>query len=181
MAHMTQGRWEPMTPDLAHLVEAVQKAFSPLPPNGWLLAWNCERYFREFARAAAPARATNHTSFDYAFCNHFEAELRGSGDAEHLTLTVRISFIADVYSIHWTTYRDGGKVGHVVPRPVTDSSVDLQKRIEQWLGTTALARLPDEWFELQLSEVQLELAGVTGATLGKCLFEDYESTPGWAP
>lgn len=170
-----------MTPDLAYLVDAVRKAFSPRPPNGWLLGWDRERYFREFVRASAPARATNHTSFDYAFCNHFEADLRDSGDAEYLTFTVRISFIADVYSIHWTTYGDGGKVGHVVPTPTTEAAVELHKRIDQWLQTTTLAPLPDEWFELQVSGVQLELAGVIGATLGKCLFEDYESKPGSAP
>ncbi len=164
-----------MTLDLACLSEVVREAFAPAPPNGWLLGWNRERYFREFAGAAAPARATNHTSFDYAFCTHFDADLQDSGDAEYLTLTVRISFIADVYSIHWTTYGDGGKVGNVVSTPRSEAAVELQTRIEQWLQGAALARLPDEWFELQVSGVQLELAGATGATLGKCLFEDYES------
>jgi hypothetical protein len=156
------------------LLETVRKAFAAGPPNGWLLGWLVDRHFSGFAQAASPVKARNVTTFDYAFCNHFEARINGLTGGRFATLTVMLSFIADVYVLHWTLYESDGRTGQVVAAAPSEEAAALQGRIKHWLAKVGFLPLPDSWHELRLDGIELELSGARNVTLGKCLFRDYD-------
>jgi hypothetical protein len=81
----------------------ISEQFQEGPPNGWLLGWPRDRFFPQLAEAVAPERVENQTSFDYSFCNRYEVRVDGlAGNVA--VLTIRISFVADAFSLHWTKY-----------------------------------------------------------------------------
>jgi hypothetical protein len=163
-----------MNANLAKLVERVRSAFAGGPPNGWIEEWAMDRHFSEFVQVVSPQKASNVTSFDYSFCNRFEVQVEGLGDRCYAVLTVLLSFIADVYTVHWTLYERGGRVGRVVEAPPSEDAVKLQLRVEKWLAQIGFTRLRDDWYDIELNGILLELSGETHVTLGKCLFQDFD-------
>src|SRR5262245_13681389 len=98
-----------MSKTLPELVDAIQLQFGEGPPNGWRLGWSAARLQCELAELVHPGRLQNCTSFDYAFCNHFEIR-EGHAAEYYYVLTIRISFVQDLYCLHWTRYeRTGAK------------------------------------------------------------------------
>jgi hypothetical protein len=150
----------------------VRTAFADGPPNGWLLGWPEDRGFDEFSRMAAPHKPTNHTSFDYAFCNHFDVRVDEPDANGYVVLTLLMSFVADVFSLHWTAYQPGGQGGRVVSEYPKASS--LETRVRSWLAEKGFMSIPDDLFNMELPGVALELSGSQNVTLGKCLFRDHE-------
>lgn len=153
------------------LESRVREAFSDGPPNGWLLGWAEDRGFREFAQVVAPHKAANNTSFDYAFCNHFDVRM-ALDDAKYAVLTVLTSFVADVFSMHWTLYGPGGRGGQVVNDVPRGRA--LEATVQDWLAGRGFVSLPDRLGDVVLDGLELELSGEENVTLAKCVFQDFE-------
>ncbi len=153
------------------ITESIHSQFDKGPPNGWLLGWDESRCFALISAAAAPHPTSNHTSFDYGFCNWFEVRIDSEGDDRYWTLTIKLSFIAPAYCIHWTQYESPTQ-GAVIPAaPVGYKIVEDKVRIAA--ENAGFFGIPTEWCEKQLLGVELELSGTENVTLGKCLFTDY--------
>lgn len=163
-----------MDMNLTKLIERVRSAFAGGPPNGWMEGWALDRHFTEFVQVASPQKAVNVTSFDYSFCNRFEARVNGLVDRRYAVLSVLLSFIADVYTIHWTLYEGDGRVGRVIKAPPSADAAELQLRVERWLAQIGFTRIRDDWYDTELEGIVLELSGDTAVTLGKCLFQDFD-------
>jgi hypothetical protein len=148
----------------------VRSTFANGPPNGWTLRWDRERFFSELTHLSDPYECANETSFDYSFCNRLVTTI--DGQQRSWSLTVRVSFVAPFYSLHWTRYRDSD----VRVVPVVPGDIDvIRRRIRRFLDDQGFDELPDDWHDARIEGLKLELAGESEVTIGKCLFEDYES------
>ena len=153
-------------------VERVEAAFAEGPPNGWLLGWDEKRFERDLRQLADSAPVFNATSFDYAFCNKYEVEIRETSGEVYWILTIRISYIVDAYTLHWTEYRTT-ETGRVVGTPSIEACRRTESAVLQFLSQVGCSDVSDNWYRHRIPGIRLELGG-TEATLGKCLFEDYE-------
>lgn len=163
-----------MTLSLDELKATIRDRFSPAPPNGWEIGWDDGRMFGAVANAASPCTCINYTSFDYEFCNHFRIECGTTPRGTSLVLTVRISYVLDVYSIHWIEYAQGGRIGRVSRSISDEAPKHLEEQVRTAIELAGFYRLPDEWLDEPIPGIALELAGPEGATVSKCLFQDYE-------
>lgn len=151
--------------------DRIRGLFASGPPNGWLRGWDRDRGFNEFVQVVTPHEATNNTSFDYAFCNQFDVRVELE-DKQHAVLTVLTSFVADVFSTHWTVYEPDGRSGGVVEGVIEGR--ELRTAVEGWLRERGFAELPDDLGAMNLNGIELELAGDENVTVEKCLFRDFE-------
>src|SRR5260221_12863009 len=103
------------TMTLAELKGHLREQFATGVPNGSTLGWNHDRLQSELAAAVQPLKVENCTSFDYAFCNHFEVRVEGGHPRGFYELTIRISFVREFFCLHWTrrepASRQTGTVG----------------------------------------------------------------------
>lgn len=150
----------------------VKSAFKVAPPNGDILGWDRERYYKDFARLAEICKVSNDTDFNYSFCNSYNAEFKTNKDSYIYVVTVKISFITNVYSIHVTQYSRDKKSGKVVSVYPHLELTLLIKKITSYLLGKGFMALKAEWADLKVNGVSLELS--EEATLGKCLFDDFE-------
>ena len=162
-----------MSTSLSDLRDRVRAAFIKGQPNGWLSGWATDRHFSQFAQLVSPYMAVNVTSFDYAACNRFEVRTTVLPDGRYATLSVLLSFLADMYVLHWTIYDVDGTTGHVLGAPPSVDDENLQQMVERWLANLAFTRMPDDWYNTEI-DVHLELSGDRHVTLGKCLFQDFD-------
>ncbi len=154
------------------LVAAVQRQFQHSAPNGWLLGWDRNRGFALVCTAAAPHQTTNHSSFDFGFCNWYEVCVNGNTDQCFWSLTIKLSFILPIYCIYWTRYESSIK-GSVIDTAPTGYQV-VEDNVRVAVENAGFFELPDDWYERKIDGVELELSGNERVTLGKCLFTDYE-------
>lgn len=158
------------------LIAAIRKAFADAPPNGWLLEWDEMRAFERIKIAAHPFHCENYTSFDYSFCNHYGISTRTeSRNVKYWVLTVRLSFIANVYCMHWTEYSPDGRSGHVITTISDGALQSMEARVKAEVERAGFVALPDEWLDVPIRGVTLELSDQDKVTLSKCLFEDYSA------
>ena len=150
---------------LEEILQQVQLAFRDGPPNGWILGWDLNRYFSEIEGAAAPYPVINYTSFDYSYCNNYQ--IHDDSERCHFFLTVLVSFITPVYSLHWTGLRN--QTGAVVLRPPAQYAA-LENKIAAKLKDLGLMDFPPDWSEVKVEGVHLELSEPEDAGLGKFLF-----------
>lgn len=135
-----------------------------------------DRYSNLIKSAAPDAPFSNHTSFDYAFCNDYVLQFVEPPRSTPLTLTIRISFVAPCFTLHWTKYSVHRlNSGHVMPGSFVQSEQAklAEQRIHAALDSAGLKQLPLEWSNEKINGVVLELAG-DNATISKCLFHDFE-------
>jgi hypothetical protein len=163
--------YETMNIALERMIDDVRHQFSEEPPNGWLLGWDRERYLALVQNTCVPFVVTNTTSFDYAFCNRFEVRFDEPAREHFWVLTVRISFVLPIFSLHWTKY-DSTTVGTVVTQ-VAGEHREVEESVRRALESIGLNELPEEWSEEEVGGVELELSGANNVTISKCLFEDY--------
>lgn len=161
----------PMTFD--EITKAIHSQFHEGPPNGWLLKWNESRYFALVSDAAAPHRTTNHTSFDYGFCNWFEVRIDGNSHHGYWTLTIKLSFIIPAYCFHWTQYENStqGTVIHAAPAGYQM----LEDKVRIAVENAGFFAISAQWYDVELEGVELELSSTEHVTLGKCLFTDHDN------
>jgi len=161
-----------VTPVLEEWLRVVRQAFEAKPPDGRELGWDEARMMTTIGEIASPLHINNWTAFDYAFCNRYEIKVPGEAKKEYLSCSVRLSFIVPAYTIHWTSYWRNGKSGKVVDTP--EPLRGLETRIRQHLEKQGFIELPEDWQDIVVLGISLELAGARNVTLGKCLFEDYD-------
>lgn len=158
---------------LCELKDRIVSTFRVSPPNGWLLGWDERRAFDAIASAVAPHEFRNCTSFDYSFCNRYECTVIGQND-ESFLLCIRISFIAELASLHWTRYSESMKEAEVVAESVVPDSRQIMSKVRTVLRSCGFSESPASWDDEPLFGVRLELSNPEAVTVGKCLYEDYE-------
>lgn len=163
----------PLTKD--ELKMSVDAAFESGIPNGWILGWEESRFQAQINRCIHPHTVENWTSFDYAFCNNYEVIFR-TNDRISYSLTILISFISDVYCMHWTAYSADGRSGRVVPTPEIATAMTIEKNLRLMLDELGIQEIPDEWLSEPVTGISLELSGERNVTLAKCLFRDYDDS-----
>ena len=160
---------------LADLKRDLMRKFATGVPNGSLLGWNERRLESELTAAVRPLKMQNCTSFDYAFCNHFDVSFGGDGEHYDYVLTIRISFVCDFYGLNWTRYkRSGNKGGGPVRTPGTADARVLERTVRELLAEHGFLEICDGWMDEPVPEVKLDLARTRNVTISKCVFEDYE-------
>ena len=161
-----------MTDGTSHtLLRTIAELFRDGPPNGWLLGWDVDRFANQVSELSGDGEFENVTSFDYSFCNSFEVTFRQTSD-EFVVLTVRVSFVADYFSMHWTQYSSSGKHGVVVDDVDFDGAARVAQDIRAFLRSMGYQEFPTSWDSIAVPEAVLELSEEP-ATLSKCLFDDY--------
>ena len=158
--------------ELAHLITAIGERFRNSPPNGLLLGWREDRYFDEVRGCCPGCTVVNETSFDYSRCNTFQIRPQSLTDQWIYELSVNISFVAAAYTIHWTKYSPDARRGRVVDTADVEVAQNPAAAVRRMLKMEGFTEIPGEWLESLVAGVDLELA--ESATLGKCLFNDYE-------
>ena len=154
------------------VIQKIKNAFSRGVPNGLLLGWQQNRHYDDIVHIAKPYRVTNDTDFNYSFCNSYNVDFNCDSSNYVYVITLKISFIADVYSIHVTRYtrdKKKGRLIHVFP----DAGLSiLMQTVHGCMQDKGFVVLKNESLDLELDDLELELAEV--ATIGKCLFDDFE-------
>lgn len=155
---------------LDEIIRIIRSRFHDGPPNGWLLCWDETRYFALVSDAATPYPTINYTSFDYGFCNWFEVRI--DSDHRYWTFTIKLSFIAPVYCVHWTQYESPSQGAVISAAPLGHQAVEDNVRTA--VERAGFFELPTEWYDQQVQGIELELSGTENVTIGKCLFSDYD-------
>ncbi|MDP1560254.1 MAG: hypothetical protein Q8M16_02545 [Pirellulaceae bacterium] len=156
---------------VTELIKTVQAFFHFGIPNGHLLGWDPDRLFHRFRKRFEGYHVANYTDFNYSYCNSFQIEPQyGNGDC--YVLTAKFSFVAPVYSVHSTKYSDSKTRGFVVPETSDPTMRLLTGLVHQFATHEGFALLSPEMSNIVVDDVKLELSDI--ATLGKCLFDDYE-------
>ncbi len=153
--------------------EIVANRFRSGPPNGWLEGWEVNRFHAELLELSGKLTLANHTSFDYAFCNLYEVEVPGSTSDVLWVLTIRISFIVDAFSLHWTRYECDGRQG-AVRTPTISTCRTIEAEVRRFLQNRAFIEPSVADCDSRVTGVELELSDPDMVTLGKCLFQDYD-------
>jgi len=157
---------------LEELKEHIVDAFAHGPPNGWLLDWDARRYQELVEKSVRPYAVTNHTSFDYSFCNCYRVEITSDNDESRWILECNISFIADLFVWHCTYYPPNSIEGVVVENPPITQIERITNNLVTALRSVGLKSLPDDWYDARVEGVTLELSDPEHVTASKCLFHD---------
>ena len=153
-------------------ISIVKNKFGDGCPNGFLLEWDVNRYHSSIKEICRNCKVTNQTDFNYAYCNTYEIRPETRNTKFIYELTLNISFIVDAFSLHWTKYTTNLKKGGVISSNEIEVEYDPTDGLIKFLEKNEYQEVKSDWFEINIDDVQLELA--EKATLGKCLFHDYE-------
>jgi len=154
---------------LNELINKVKITFAQGTPSGILLHWDEKRFLAEISEIVQPMQAQNETDFNYAFCNRYSID--DNSDQEHY-IGLWISCIADVFSLS-PIRRINNKTSNIEnsPKPYLHEKLE---EIQQFFTNKNFFIFPESWDKIVIPEITLELSKV--ATLGKCLFEDFEGS-----
>ena len=91
-------------------------------------------------------------------------------------LLVRISFVLDAYCVLWTVSAAQNPRNRQVVATENVAVVENPEiRIRRFLHDRQFFEVPEDWMNVPVDGVQLELSDPTEVTLYKCLFEDHDS------
>lgn len=152
------------------LVADIQKMFFDGCPNGFLLKWDVNRFFQSLVSLFAGFKVINETDFNYSYCNSYEIELAENG--EIFILTLKASFIADAYTVHLTKYSSNRRRGIVVPYEEYPEYAEEIKKSKAFFKENNFVEVENDEIDSFVENIDLELAD--RATVGKCLFDDFE-------
>ena len=155
-----------------NLVAAVQEMFRDSCPNGSKLGWDRNRFFYCLVNLCTDCKVMNCTDFNYSYCNSFEIEPNIGWQEHSYVLTFKISFVSDVYSLHVTKYSKDRKTGKVVEESECAALIPTIAVVRQFAANSEFLEMQVKDHDVIVAEVLLELSDI--ATLGKCLFDDYE-------
>lgn len=153
------------------IVSKIREAFSQGVPNGFLLDWDRERFYSSLVREFKGCRVINDTDFNYSFCNTYELDGLGSSKEDYV-ITIKISFVADAYTVYVTKYWDSRRKGKVVPDELVPEIGCSVSDVKIFFKKMGFEEVDGEMMDVEIPDVQLELAET--ATIGKCLFDDFE-------
>lgn len=156
---------------LHELLDRIRQEWRQSLPNGWELGWPLDRFKAELSQCAAPYAVLNLTSFDYCRCNTFVVDF-GYIDGLYSTLTIHVSFIADLYVMYWSRTRGAGDLRETTDTPSQGEAIMYSAR--RLLSRLGMQEIPDEWYDCHAPGVSLELCDSGDVTIGKCLFCDTE-------
>ena len=157
--------------DLQKIVGAIQARYSKAYPNGILERWDLNRFYQDLIEIFPDYKITNETDFNYSYCNSFDIRRRQDECKNIYVLTVKVSFIYDAYTMHITAYANH-RIGHVVPIPEYGKYSYEVERVRRFFNERGYREIQPDEMGIEVRGVALELAGV--ATVGKCLFDDFE-------
>ena len=126
----------------------------------------------EKSRRRIPGKVVNNTDFNYSCCNSFDFEPPTKAQEDRYLLTAKFSFVSAAYSIHVTKYSQNKREGCVVAETDNVATFLLSKLIREFAGEQGFQEIDGTMHDLVIDGVFLELSEV--ATLGKCLFDDFE-------
>jgi hypothetical protein len=156
---------------LDELIETIRRQFINGPPNGWELGWDDTRFCQEISDICSPLPVVNNTTFDYAFCNWYDIDCGAKWGCDRVELTVKVSVIAPVCSMHWTC-RTGTCFS--VASKMPEGKENKQSAIAAMLRRQGIYELEVGVDELIVPDVALELSETRNVTVGKCLFSDFD-------
>ena len=154
------------------IVTLVQNTFGHSYRNVNKLNWDRNRFFQSVVKHCRGCKIANSTDFNYSFCNTFEVEPKIQPDEHSYVLTFKTSFVADVYSLHVTQYSKDRKAGKVVAEDELPTLVPIIATVRQFAADAGFQEMNGGDHDIIVEGVSLELSDV--ATLGKCLFDDFE-------
>ena len=154
------------------LVLTVRKIFGESCPNGIILDWDEDRFFPPLTRLCADCRVVNDTDFNYSYCNSFEIEPIADLREHVCVVTFKASFILDVYSLHLTKYSEDRRHGEVVVELEHAELIPIVEKIRRFAEEQGFQEISETDHDVVIDGISLELSDV--ATLGKCLFDDFE-------
>lgn len=158
---------------LHELVMKVRNVFGESPPNGILLGWDEDRFYASLSMLCRDCRVVNETDFNYSYCNSFQLEPNHSVRDHDYVLTFKTSFVADAFSVHVTRYTKDRKQGKVVGENECPELLPALETVRRFAEESGFQEVDGLAQDIVIEGVSLELGDP--ATLGKCLFDDFES------
>lgn len=157
--------------ELNSIIEEIQRKYSDSYPNGLLAGWDMNRFFQTLVLIFSGCKLSNQTDFNYSYCNSYDVVLGKSTDGSSFILTIKASYIYDAFSLHVTQYvsRRGGEV---VPLQNCNEFIDKVELARDFFVDKGFREIQPDEMDVEIDGVDLELAEV--ATVGKCLFDDFE-------
>ena len=155
------------------LEAVVRSRFADGPPNGWLERWDVDRFSEELKALARPDRLSNLTSFDDAFGNTYKVAIEPGRTGSTLSLTIKISFIADAFCLYWQSTGRNGTPRRLAPGEPDGAGRPLEERIRAFFARRAFVEVSAAEFGRPIEVVATELGESDRVTLGQCLFDDH--------
>lgn len=154
------------------IVSLVQSTFGYSFRNVSKHDWDRNRFFHSLVKLCGGCKIVNGTDFNYSYCNTFEIEPKVQPDEYSYVLTFKTSFVADVYSLHVTRYSKDRSTGKVVSENELPTLIPTIAILRQFAVAAKFQEMEGSDHDIIVEGVSLELSDV--ATLGKCLFDDFE-------
>lgn len=159
--------------ELSLLIENIQKEFSDGCPNGSLLEWDLDRFFQPLQLLFSSSEVKNNTDFNYSYCNSLDIDLGKSSDGKKVfVMSLKISFIANVYTVYITEYKSNKRRGKVIHIEECEKYPSAIVKIRSFMKEQGFSEISDNDLGHYVENVDLELS--ERATVDKCLFDDFE-------
>lgn len=154
------------------LISEIQRKFKNSSPSGMVLGWDRNRFYDLLLPLFVGYNIKNQTDFNYSYCNSFDIEMHTRRSfGRFCRVTLQISFIVDAYIVYHTAHSKGKKRGKGIPSErISEAQLHIEK-IKQFMKQKGFQEINDE-FDTIVPNVELELAEI--ATIGKCLFDDFQ-------
>lgn len=150
------------------ILEVINQKFGSGIPNGFLLGWDADRFLIDFKSIIGnDFKLINQTDFSYSYCNSYDILIDRT-----LVLTIQISFIVDLYSIHLTKYSTDRKQGKVIPLSPSITNNQRIKKLIKFLENNKFEEISDIQYSFEVEDLSLELADKP--IIANFIFEDYE-------
>ncbi len=155
-------------------IAEIRRQFQTAPPSGWELHWDADRFYDDLKEIlGGNYKLCNCTNFDYSFCNSYELTVENKNGNEKWILAIKVSFIVDAYSLHWTYY-PRNKQAYVLMDQKDAQLQNIEDKIVSFLGSKGFSDVSHKVYNMKLEDVSLELSDPDEVTVGKCLFDDFE-------
>lgn len=136
------------------------------------MGWDEDRFMESVKRICRDSKVVNNTDFNYSYCNCFDIESNLNHDEHDFVVTFKTSLVADAYSLHVTRYSKNRRSGKVVQEDECDELLSVVANLREFAHQQGLREISCAEHDIVVAGVSLELSDV--ATLGKCLFDDFE-------
>lgn len=153
------------------LIREIQRKYSGSYPNGIMDSWDLERYSQHFAQLFSNYEVLNQTDFNYSYCNSYDVILGAGKETTSNILTIKASFIYDAYSLHITRYSEKLN-GKVIPLDLCSEFKNEVDTVRIFFESRGFREIQADEMDVEINGIELELSEV--ATVGKCLFDDFE-------
>lgn len=154
------------------LIKDIQRSFSSGCPNGMLLGWDPDRFAEPIGAIFESLEVSNNTDFNYSYCNSYEISLSPERKKNCIVITLKISFISNVYLAQAAAYSADRRSGRAVNVAEQLEFFQELEKARLFLASQGFLEVPEEILNMIVEGVELELSPL--ATIEKCLFDDFE-------